>query len=56
MEDQFVCPQCGEAFSREVWHCPNCDHHWPMSDYECGNCHAYKRPTQNQTEGDEPLQ
>lgn len=39
-QQSFVCPECGQVFSREVWHCLNCHHHWPMRRTECFNCHG----------------
>lgn len=40
----FICSDCGEQFTTQVWHCPVCKHHWQMHLLECGNCHEYKRP------------
>lgn len=51
LETQFVCDECGELFSVEVWHCENCDHHWSEGDDICKNCYV---PRHGGDEDDEP--
>ena len=29
---KFVCPECQDVFTEEVWHCPVCVHHWGLED------------------------
>ncbi len=58
---EFLCSDCGESFTRKVWHCPVCDHHWDLGDRECGNCHKVHLDEHNQIRvesglrGDQPL-
>jgi rubrerythrin len=30
--DKFICPECQDVFTEQVWHCPVCVHHWPLED------------------------
>ena len=46
----FVCDECGEIFSVDVWHCPQCDHHWSEGDDTCKNCY---RPREGFIEDEE---
>jgi rubrerythrin len=40
---KFICPECQDVFTEEVWHCPVCVHHWSLEDDECKNCHQVTR-------------
>lgn len=40
---KFICPECQDVFTEQVWHCPVCVHHWPLEDDECKNCHQVTR-------------
>lgn len=50
IETGFVCEDCGEIFSVDVWHCPACDHHWGQGDDTCKNCY---RPREGLLEDDD---
>lgn len=50
IETGFVCEDCGEIFSVDVWHCPACDHHWGQGDDTCKNCY---RPREGFLEDDD---
>ena len=50
IETGFVCEDCGEIFSVDVWPCPACDHHWGQGDDTCKNCY---RPREGFLEDDD---
>ncbi len=29
---KFICPECQDVFTEQVWHCPVCVHHWGLED------------------------
>lgn len=39
-EGVHQCPDCGEEFSRLVWHCRECGRHWPLKRATCYSCGA----------------
>lgn len=46
-EQKYMCRECGEVFSEQVWHCVHCDHHYHAEDDKCGNCHEAKGDAQD---------